>query len=230
MEDTAENSSWLSRRMEDAFRSALSRAYEGVRVHPDQFLDHLHHAHGVGAVNYDELFSYPLDELDSIAASTIRGSIKLAAAEGAGLGLGGFTTILPDMGILAAITLRMVQKLSLVYGFEYNTDEEVAELWVAAATAAGVDLGRDLIERTVLRTFVERVIARISERFGLEIAETAVTRAVPLVSAVFGGLLNYYFVRAWGRRAVAHFRRRHLEERDRRGLGALPSSPIAPED
>ena len=61
----------------------------------------------------------------------------MAAAEGAGFGLGGILTILPDLGILAGITLRTIQKLSLIYGFEFTTDEETAELWVAAASAAG---------------------------------------------------------------------------------------------
>jgi len=31
----------------------------------------------------------------------------------------------------------MIQKLSLLYGFPYNTEQEEAELWVAAASAAG---------------------------------------------------------------------------------------------
>src|ERR1035438_6279152 len=62
------------------------------------------------------------------------------------LGLGGILTIVPDLSILAGITLRTVQKLSLLYGFEYNTDEETAELWVAAASAAGVDVSRELLD------------------------------------------------------------------------------------
>ena len=56
------------------------------------------------------------------------------------------------MGILSAITLRMVQKLSLIYGFEYDADEEIAELSIATATAAGLDLTKDVLERTVLKT------------------------------------------------------------------------------
>jgi uncharacterized protein (DUF697 family) len=140
----------------------------------------------------------------------------MAGAEGAGLGLGGFATVVPDMGILSAITMRMVQKLSLIYGFEYNTEEEVAELWIAAATAAGIDIAKDVLEKTVLKNFVERVIARMAERFSAEFAEKAAARAVPVLSAVVGAVLNYYFVRAWGNRALAHFRQRHLEERARR--------------
>ena len=226
MEEYPEEGSWLTGRMEEAFRAALTRAYESIRVHPDQYLAHLQRAHGLPVESFDEMFLVPVAELDSIARRTMRGAMKMAGAEGAGLGLGGFATVVPDMGLLAAITLRMLQRLSLVYGFEYNTDEEVAELWLATATAAGVDLGRDLLERTVLRSLVESVIARISERFGAEFAEKAAARAVPILSSVVGALLNYYFVRAWGNRALAHFRQRHLEERGRRsGRSALLGSP-----
>ena len=73
--------------------------------------------------------------------------MKLAAAEGAGFGLGRILTIVPDLSILAGITLRTIQKLSLIYGFEYNTDEETAELWIAAASAAGVDISREVLEK-----------------------------------------------------------------------------------
>jgi hypothetical protein len=45
------------------------------------------------------------------------------------------------------------------------------------------------------------------------------TRLIPVVSSVIGAGLNYYFMRIWGRRAVAHFRLRHLELR-KRGLAA----------
>jgi uncharacterized protein (DUF697 family) len=216
MEEFAENDSWLAERIETALRSALAQAYETVRVHPEQFLTQLRRAHGLAVAGYEEMFTLPVSDLDSIAEQTIRGSMKFAAAEGAGLGLGGLATVVPDMGILAAITLRMLQKLSLVYGFEFNTDEETAQLWIAAATASGVDLGKELLEKTVLRTFVERVAARISEKLGAELAEKAAARALPIISSVVGGVLNYYFVRAWGQRARNHFRERHLEERSRR--------------
>ena len=75
----------------------------------------------------------------------------------AGLGLGGMITLVPDMGVLAVVTLRTIQKLSLVYGFEYTTDDEVADLWIAAATAAGIDVGKDVIEHRVLSQFVPRI-------------------------------------------------------------------------
>jgi uncharacterized protein (DUF697 family) len=216
MSDFAENNSWLARRLETVLKSTLTRAYETVRVQPEEYLMHLRMAHGVPAMSYEGMFSVPVSELDSIAQQTVRGAMKMAGAEGAGLGFGGFATIVPDLGILSAITMRMVQKLSLIYGFQFNTEEEVADLWIAAATAAGVDISKELLERTLLKTFVQRVIGRIAARFSTEFAEKAVARAVPILSSAVGAVVNYYFVRAWGKRVLVHFRQRHIEERKRR--------------
>jgi len=153
--------------------------------------------------------------------------MKLAAAEGAGMGLGGLVTLVPDLSILAIITFRTLQKLSLVYGFEFNTEEEVAELWLAAATAAGVDVGREVLEKEVVNRFVPRVIRAIAAQASKEIVEKWAGRLVPLVSSAIGAGLNYYFVRAWGERAQRHFREKHLELRQRRAL-ETSQTPVLP--
>jgi uncharacterized protein (DUF697 family) len=151
--------------------------------------------------------------LDEIAEQTIRGSMKIAAAEGAGLGMGGMFTIIPDLGILAALTIRMIQKLSLIYGFSYETEQEEAELWIAAASAAGVDISRDLVEKRLVARFVPRVIQRIAASASAEMVEKWTARLIPVVSSVIGAGLNYYFMRVWGERAVRHFRLRHMQMR-----------------
>jgi EcsC protein family len=225
MHNPIEYDSWLARRLEGALKSTLSRAYETVRVNPEDYFMHLRMAHGVPAATYEGLFSVPVADLDFIAQQTVRGAMKMAGAEGAGLGFGGFATIVPDVGILSAITMRTVQKLSLIYGFQFNTDEEVAELWIAAATAAGVDISKEVLEKTVLKTFVQRVIGRIATRFSAEFGEKMVARAVPVLSSAVGAVLNYYFVRAWGNRALVHFRQRHLAERDRRAAQPILLGP-----
>jgi hypothetical protein len=48
-------------------------------------------------------------------------------------------------------------------------------------------------------------------------------RVIPLLSSLLGAGLNYYFVRAWGERASAHFRGRHLEVRRKAELQLVPS-------
>ncbi|HLX84630.1 MAG TPA: EcsC family protein [Terriglobales bacterium] len=227
----AEKQTWLRRSVEGAIRRGLTRTYDTIKVDPGRFLMQLRVAHGLPLATFQGVFTIPVERLDDVAESTIRAGMKIAAAEGAGFGLGGILTILPDLGILSTITMRTTQKLSLIYGFELNTDEEIADLWIAAASAAGVDIGRELLEKEVVNRFVPRVIQRIAVKAGAEVAEKWAGRLVPITSSAIGGALNYYFVRAWGQRARAHFREKHMEMRakllaEQRALPAAPSPTL----
>jgi len=222
--------SWLLRRVESALVKGLTRTYSRVQVDPAKFLLQLRVAYRVPISGYHGVFSLDVYELDVIADSIIRSGMKLAAVEGAGFGLGGLITIVPDLGILSAITMRTIQKLSLLYGFEFNTDDEIAELWIAAASAAGVDISRDLFEKEVLNKFVPRVIQRMAVKASSEVVEKWAGRVIPLVSSAIGAGLNYWFVRAWGERARTHFRQKHLQIRgqERPGLVSVPGQASLP--
>jgi hypothetical protein len=208
-----ERKSWLRRRVEAGVSKGLNRAYTTVRVDPDKFLLQLRAGYRVPISGYHGVFSLEIHELDVVAESIIRGGMKMAAVEGAGFGLGGLITIVPDLGVLSAITMRTVQKLSLLYGFQFNTDDEIAELWIAAASAAGLDVSREFVEREVVQRFVPRVIQRIAAKASAEMVEKWAGRLIPLASSAIGAGLNYWFVRAWGERARTHFRKRHLQLR-----------------
>jgi hypothetical protein len=201
--------------MERALTKALWQAYKTVRVDPDRFLMEIRAGYGLPVTSFRGLYSVEPPVLDTVAEKIINGGMKIAAAEGAGLGIGGLLTVVPDFSILAGITLRTIQKLSLLYGFEYNTDDEMAELWMAAASAAGVDLGRDFLEKTVVNRLVLRIIRRIAAKASAEFVEKWAGRLIPVVSSIIGGTLNYYFVRGWGERAHTHFRRKHLAMRQK---------------
>jgi EcsC protein family len=217
--------SWLRGRLEEALGSGLTRAYETVKVDPAKFLLQLRAAYGLPITSFRGVYSVDLAAVDDVAESVIRSGMKVAAAEGAGLGLGGIITIIPDLSILAGITLRTIQKLSLLYGFEFNTDDEIAELWIAAASAAGVDISRELLEKEVINRFVPRVIQRIAVQASGEVVEKWAGRLIPVLSSLIGAGLNYYFVRAWGERARAHFRTKHLDVRQR--LAVVAATPVA---
>jgi hypothetical protein len=221
--------SWLRQRIEAGMVKGLTRAYSTVRVDPDKFLLQLRAAYRVPISGYHGVYSLEIGELDVVADSIVRSGMKLAALEGAGFGLGGLLTIVPDLGILSAITMRTIQKLSLLYGFEFNTDDEIAELWIAAASAAGVDVSRELLEKEVVNKFVPRVIQRIAAKASTEVVEKWAGRLIPLASAAIGAGLNYWFVRAWGERAKLHFRNRHLVIRQRAQPSRIePGQQIVP--
>jgi hypothetical protein len=217
--------SWLARRIEDALREGFARAYETLRVDPDRYLFYLRSAHALPVATFRGMATLPIETVDEVADQTIRAGMKLAAAEGAGMGLGGLVTLVPDLSILAVITFRTLQKLSLIYGFEFNTDEEVAELWMAAASAAGVDISREVLEKGVVNRFVPQVIRAIAAEASTEIVEKWAGRLIPLVSSAIGAGLNYYFVRAWGERAKRHFREKHLQLRQHLALEGIPILP-----
>jgi uncharacterized protein (DUF697 family) len=197
--------------------AGLRRAYLQVKVDPERYRQYVTRQYRLPIHTWDEMFLLGPEVVNPIAEQTIRSATRIAALEGMGFGMGGVLTILPDMGVLSAITIRLLQKMSLLYGFTYSTDDEVVELWVAAATAAGVDYGKDLIEKQAVERVVPRIIEAMATKMSGEMVEKWSGRIVPLVSAGVGGALNYYFVRGWGRRAQKHFLARHVAERTARG-------------
>ncbi len=215
MDSPDQKSSWLRRKAEEALKRGFTQAYDRVKVDPQEFLLHLQTSYGIPIRTYDGVYSVALEDLDRVAEDVVKASVKLATVEGAGLGIGGMLTLVPDLGILAAITIRMIQKLSLLYGFQYNTENEVADLWVAAASAAGVDISRELLEREVVQRFVPRVIQRMAQQASAEVVEKWAGRVIPILSSVLGAALNYYFIKTWGERAIRHFREKHLAHRQK---------------
>jgi hypothetical protein len=207
-----------------ALEKSLRRAYGSFAVNPQRYLHELRKGHGLPFASFHDAFQIHPAALDHVAERTIAGTRRLAIVEGASFGLGGFLTLLPDVSLLGVITFRLIQKLSLIYGFEYVTEEERAELWLAAASAAGVEAGRDLVKKQV----IQRVATRIAEKAGSELAEKLAAGIVPIVSAGVGATLNAYFITGWGRRAHQHFRAKHLEWRDRRELHAGSVTALLP--
>lgn len=220
--------SWLRQRIEQGLVRGLTHAYEAVKVRPDKFLIQLRAAYDLPVTSFKGLYTVDVGYLDEVAASLIRSSSKMATVQGAGFGLGGLLTLFPDLGLLSAITMRMIQKLSLLYGFEFNTDEEMADLWIAAASAAGVDISRELLEKEVVNRFIPRVIQRIAAQASGEVVEKWAGRLIPIASSLIGAGLNYYFVRTWGRRAAAHFRERHVEARNKMTLSITSTKAVDP--
>src|SRR6202162_299419 len=206
---------WLRRRVEDGLRRGFQHAYETLKVDPAKFLLQVRAAYGLPITNFQGVYALEVGQLDVLAQRVIRSGMKVAAAEGAGFGLGGLITIISDLGNLSGVTLRTIQYLSLIYGFEVNPEEKRAQLWIAAASAAGVDISRELLEREVVSRFIPRVIQRIAAQASAEVVEKWSGRLIPLASSLIGAGLNYYFVRAWGERARSHFRKRHMEMRRR---------------
>lgn len=207
-------------------RFSVLRGLRSVEIDPEDFRRSLAEKHGLWVPHFGRMKDAPLEKLDAIAERLIHDAQRLAMAQGAGFGLGGVITVIPDTGFLTVITLRLIQKLCLLYGFEGDGEERRAQMWMAAASAAGVDFGKDLAEKQMVEKLAPRIATRLAVHLGEESAEKWVGRLVPLASSAIGGALNYSFVRTWGRRVHRHLREKHLAQRAQGGNSSATLRPV----
>jgi hypothetical protein len=194
-------------------RFGMLKGLRSVEIDAEQFRKYLSDKHGLWVPHFGRMRDVPLEKLDAIAERLIHNAQRIAAAQGAGFGLGGIITVLPDASMLTVITLRLIQRLCLLYGFEEHGQEQRIEMWMAAASAAGIDFSKDLAEKQMIEKLAPRIASRLALKIGEESAEKWIGRLVPLASSAIGGALNYAFVRTWGRRVQRHLRDRQLAER-----------------
>lgn len=194
-------------------RFGLLRGLRSIEIDPEEFRRQLKKKHGLEVADFRHMHRVPVARLDTIAKKLIKDTERLALLEGAGLGLGGMITIIPDAGLLTILTLRLIQRLCLLYGFERGGQSERLELWMAAAAASGVDYGKDLAEKQILERLAPRIAERLAVKLGQETAEKWVGRLIPLASSAIGGAVNFTFVRAWGGRVQRNLRVRHVAGR-----------------
>jgi len=207
------NRSPVSNRVGSFLRFGVLRGLRSVEVKPEDFRKHLADRHGLWVPDFTRMRDVPIERLDAIAKILIRDAERLALAQGAGFGLGGIITLVPDTGFLTIVTLRLIQRLALLYGFDTSDRDERLEMWKAAAAAAGVDLGKDFVEKQIVEKMVPRIAERLAAKIGLASAEKWAARLIPLASSAVGGALNFTFVRGWGRRAQRQLRARHVNAR-----------------
>ena len=194
-------------------RFGMLRGLRSVEVNPENFRRSLAQKHGLWVPHFGRMRDVPIEKLDAIAERMIHDAQRLAMAQGAGFGLGGVLTLIPDASFLTIITLRLIQRLCLLYGFEENEQERRVQMWLAAAAATGIDFSKDLAEKQMIEKLAPRLASRLAIRIGEESAEKWIGRIVPLASSAIGGALNYSFVKTWGRRVQKHLREKHLAER-----------------
>jgi hypothetical protein len=218
--------SLVGRSITGFLRFGVLRGLRSVEIKPETFRKQLANKHGLWVPDFTRMRDVPLEQLDAIAQKLIRDASRMAAAEGAGFGLGGIITLLPDTSFLTLITLRLIQKLCLLYGFDGSARGERLEMWKAAAAAAGVDFGKDYAEKQILEKLIPRVAQRLATKIGIEAAEKWAARIVPLASSAVGAGMNYVFVRGWGRKVQRHLRARHVDLRPAGALEATPARPL----
>lgn len=84
-----------------------------------------------------------IDDLDAAADDLVQSAAKKAMAIGAAGGFGGAVAIPPEVVAQLVGSLRLAQRLGVLYGFDPETDRGNMLLWQAMAEAHGVSLPKE---------------------------------------------------------------------------------------
>jgi len=199
----------------------LQRLYQAASVDSNRVLADFeaagHLLDQIGALQ-----SVDVQIIDPIVDRYIRTARRSAAVSGASLGIGGWLGVPPGLLHLMVVLVRLAQRTSLAYGFDYQTPREEVELWKTLALALDADLDWDGKDTDVLRrlpavvrgssTFANPLLAeafRAIVRRVAGVAGTRMSRLLPVLGGGTGLVLNYLEVDRVGRRMKSAFRSRH---------------------
>lgn len=214
---------------EDFARSVFDALDEGIlqglyslaSVAPDDVLSDLRTT-GRDVSALQELATVPVEILDGVADTYIRDARRSAAVSGGAIGFSGWMGLPSGLAHLVIVLVRLSQRISLAYGFDYRTGRGEIEMWKALAGSVGADVDWEGTEAELMRrlpavitgtgTFanplllkaVQAVVTRVALSSGLRM-----TRALPVVGAGSGFLLNFVHVDRVGKRLKKSYRNRH---------------------
>lgn len=123
----------------------LEHLYRASSVAPDELYLALRQA-GVDVYSSGELIRVPTAMIDPVAREVVVRSRKLGAMTGAGFGVGGWVTILPELAWYLSALLRLAQRVALLYGFEVQSAKGRLELWEAISRALEVPVELEGVE------------------------------------------------------------------------------------
>jgi hypothetical protein len=169
--------------------------------------------------------------------------VGLAAAEGAGTGAVGLPGLVADIPAFLTITLRQLQEMAVIYGFDPDAPEERDYLLHVLRTGGAGDRKykleyllvlkqvEELLLRASLRNAAGQLAARELSKFSLvatlrqlahtlavQLTKRKALQMIPVIGAVVGGCFNAAFIHDVANAGYHCYRRRFLQN-----SGILPA-------
>lgn len=167
--------------------------------------------------------------LDRVAHKSVLFHRRAAAFEGGASGFAGLAGMVVDIPALYGLIFRMLQEISLVYGFPVHTDEEKAHLLkvldvghrtegesrregmreieeVQSLLHAGVP-SREIEKQVILRS-----LQALAEKLGLHLTQRKLAQTIAVLGSLVGAGVNWQLLGDVGETACHAYRRRFLME------------------
>jgi hypothetical protein len=188
-------------------------------------------AHGIMIEDLSELRRCDLRALDTCNRKQIRFHGRLAAVQGAVLGLGGALAAVADLTAVLVLDFHLIQEVAFCYGFDPNeaVEKEIILRVILAALGASEIKRRCLEEIEELRGEQERtgpgstthqlsvvgskVLQDYIEHLTLCLLVRAVPHLFPIVSAIASAHSNHEMLESSGKTAFMVYRKRFIERK-----------------
>ncbi|HUY34442.1 MAG TPA: EcsC family protein [Pirellulales bacterium] len=166
-------------------------------------------------------------------------NLSYAAAEGCAAGAVGIIGLAADIPALLTIAIRLIQQVSVCYGYDPTKPEERDYVIHVLRTASAGDIEAKLeaviflkqIEEILLKVawkkmnaaFAAKKISSLSllaavkqfaKSLGINLTKRKALQMVPIIGAVVGASFNATFINDIGRTAFMSYRRRWIAERE----------------
>lgn len=178
--------------------------------------------------NYDmkinsqsDMYYIPVENIDKVAHNIVKKTSMKNAISGAMFGFGGISSLAPECMALMVNILRLAQRLSLLYGFDFQSSEDNLEFWLSIGRGMNISLILDGSEQDLYKNISKQankpnlrdpLLVKIAQKILLSIAMQSlkkVTRMVPLIGASTGSIANYVYIKHIGNAFIKEFRARH---------------------
>lgn len=194
--------------------------------------------HAMAITSIQDLAAQDIERLDRLAHGFFTSAKIIAALEGAGCGLGGFSLIAADIPVLMGIIFRSIQQIGSCYGFEmrdpvmlpvimniYNAGSSdsaavksavLADMNLAAATMAGKSAYIKATAKTkasLAINFIEHSAGSLPSRIAQNISKRKLGQLIPIFGAAIGAGFNYWLMSSTMTSAYMFFRKLHLERK-----------------
>lgn len=172
-----------------------------------------------GVENIEELQSKDLKISDKLANEVQNWALATAAGEGLAAGAAGLPGLAVDIPALITMSLRVIHKIGLCYGFECN-NEQMQQIVYGIMSAAGANSAQEkaaaiaaiqaakvIIAKVAWKKMAEKAAANrvgieaaiiaikaLAKQLGINLTKRKALQAIPVIGGVVGATMNVAFL------------------------------------
>ncbi|WP_026694178.1 EcsC family protein [Peribacillus kribbensis] len=166
----------------------------------------------------------PLHAMEKAADSLISSRKKMASIQGASTGIGGIFTLSLDIPAILAISLKTLQEIALIYGYDPNEESERIFIVKCLQFSSADIVGKEAILNELSAYYQGRngsgemisqlqgwreVVYTFRDQFGWK----KLFQIVPVAGLVFGAFTNRSMVKDLAETGTHFYRKRRIMER-----------------